>query len=64
MRTLLRLLRERSPSTEVVILTGQGTIEKAVRTVKDGAYDFLTKPCNLDELEAVVPARPSRSVLW
>jgi DNA-binding NtrC family response regulator len=51
---LLRLLREHAPSTEVVILTGQGTIENAVRTLKDGAYDFLTKPCNLDELEAVV----------
>jgi DNA-binding NtrC family response regulator len=51
---LLRLLRERSPSTEVIILTGHGTIENAVRTLKDGAYDFLTKPCNLDELEEVV----------
>jgi DNA-binding NtrC family response regulator len=51
---LLRELRERSPSTEVVILTGHGTIENAVRTLKDGAYDFLTKPCNLDELEAIL----------
>ena len=51
---LLCELRERSPSTEVVILTGHGTIENAVRTLKDGAYDFLTKPCNLDELEAIL----------
>ena len=46
--------RERSPSTEVVVLTAHATVERAVRTLKDGAYDFLTKPCNLDELETVL----------
>jgi two-component system response regulator AtoC len=51
---LLTELRERSPWTEVVILTGHGTIENAVRTLKNGAYDFLTKPCNLDELEVTL----------
>lgn len=61
---LLRQLRDSSPSTEVIILTGHGTITKAVRTLKDGAYDFLTKPCNLDELEAVVrKAFEKRSLL-
>jgi two-component system response regulator AtoC len=51
---LLKELKERSPSTEVIILTGHGTVENAVRTLKEGAYDFLTKPCNLDELETLV----------
>ncbi len=51
---LIKELRDRSPSTEVIVLTGNATIENAVRTLKDGAYDFLTKPCNLDELEAVL----------
>src|SRR3990172_7819463 len=51
---LLHELRERTPSTEVIILTGHGTIENAVHSLKDGAYDFLTKPCNLDELEALI----------
>jgi DNA-binding NtrC family response regulator len=46
-------LRERAPATEVIVLTGHATVENAVRTIKIGAYDFLTKPCNLDELETV-----------
>ena len=51
---LIHELRDRSPSTEVLVLTGHATVENAVRTMKDGAYDFLTKPCNLDELEVVI----------
>ncbi len=50
---LIREFRERCAATEIVVLTGHATVESAVRTLKDGAYDFLTKPCNLDELEAV-----------
>ncbi|UCF66109.1 MAG: sigma-54-dependent Fis family transcriptional regulator, partial [Acidobacteriota bacterium] len=51
---LIRELKERCPATESIVLTGHGTVDSAVRTLKDGAYDFLTKPCNLDELEAVI----------
>ncbi len=52
--SLIREIRERSPSTELIVLTGNATIENAVCTLKNGAYDFLTKPCNLDELETVI----------
>ncbi len=51
---LLHELRDRSPSMEVIVLTGHATVENAVRTLKDGAYDFLTKPCNLDEIETLI----------
>jgi DNA-binding NtrC family response regulator len=51
---LIGELRERTSATEIVVLTGHGTMESAVRTLKGGAYDFLTKPCSLDELEAVI----------
>ena len=51
---LIREFRDRSLAMEVLVLTGHATVENAVRTLKDGAYDFLSKPCNLDELEAVV----------
>jgi len=61
---LIRELRERSTPMELIVLTGHATVESAVRTLKDGAYDFLTKPCNLDELEAVVrKAFEKRSLL-
>jgi DNA-binding NtrC family response regulator len=52
-QALIRQLHERAASMEGSVLTGHATVENAVRTLKDGAYDFLTKPCNLDELEAV-----------
>ena len=50
---LIHELRQHAPTTEIVVLTGHGTVENAVRTLKEGVYDFLTKPCSLDEIEAV-----------
>ncbi|RMF88630.1 MAG: sigma-54-dependent Fis family transcriptional regulator [Nitrospinota bacterium] len=50
----LKRLRELSPLTEVIMLTGHGTIDDAVQSMKLGAYDYLTKPCKLDELESVI----------
>ena len=41
---LLRACKTVSPETEVVIMTAYGTIETAVEAMKDGAYDFITKP--------------------
>jgi DNA-binding NtrC family response regulator len=38
----------------VIILTGHGSIEAAVNAMRDGAYDFLTKPVNLDHLSLLV----------
>jgi DNA-binding NtrC family response regulator len=43
-------LRRLDPAAAVVVLTGYGSIELAVRAVKSGAYDFLTKPVGLDDL--------------
>lgn len=51
---LLQKLKSASPDCEVVMLTGQGTIETAVEAMKRGAHDFLTKPFPLAELELVV----------
>ena len=41
---LLRMLKIASPETEVVMITGYGTIDDAVTAIKEGAYDFIQKP--------------------
>jgi len=41
---LLRATRAISPAVEVIVITGYGSIEEAVEAMKEGAYDFLTKP--------------------
>lgn len=47
-------LKGLSPTTEVIILTGHGTIESAIRATQKGAFHFVTKPFNLDELLSLV----------
>ncbi|MFW6303087.1 MAG: sigma-54-dependent transcriptional regulator [Candidatus Sumerlaeota bacterium] len=52
--TLMRKVREEFPTTEVIILTGHGTVESAVEAMKEGAFHYLIKPVNLDELSQTV----------
>jgi DNA-binding NtrC family response regulator len=51
---LLKNVASSFPTVPVIILTGHGTIETAVQAMHDGAYDFLTKPVNLDRLSLLV----------
>jgi DNA-binding NtrC family response regulator len=51
---VLEQLKLTHPESEVIMLTGQGTIETAVQAMKLGAYDFLTKPFPLNELEVLI----------
>ncbi len=51
---VLERMREHSNIPEIVMFTGHGDIETAVRCIKLGAYDYLTKPVKLDELEMVI----------
>ncbi|GAB4223922.1 MAG: sigma-54 dependent transcriptional regulator [Acidobacteriota bacterium] len=51
---LLHEVRERDLPVEVVIMTGHGNVETAVQAIRDGAYDFLTKPVDLRRLEFAV----------
>ena len=46
----LKALKKEHKWMEIVILTGHGTIDSAVECTKSGAYSFLQKPCELDEL--------------
>jgi DNA-binding NtrC family response regulator len=47
---LLRIARERAPHAAVIMVSGYGTVETAVEALKEGAFDFLSKPINLKEL--------------
>jgi DNA-binding NtrC family response regulator len=51
---LLDRLKSRGLDSEIVMLTGEGTIETAVEAMKKGAREFLTKPIRLKELERLV----------
>src|SRR5262249_51468921 len=44
-------LKERQPEVEMLMLTGHGSLETAILAMKKGAYDYLTKPFHLPELE-------------
>ena len=48
--TLLRYAKEHRPSTEVIMITGYATIETAIEAMKLGAFDYIAKPVDLDEL--------------
>lgn len=52
--SLLVRFRENLPDVEVVMITGYGTIESAIEAMKMGAYDYITKPFQLEHLELVV----------
>ncbi len=51
---VLRRVTSETPGIPVIVLTGHGTVESAVDAMRAGAYDFLTKPLNLDRLSLLV----------
>lgn len=51
---VLREVTTKMPGIPVIVLTGHGSIDAAVKAMQDGAYDFLTKPLNLEQLEVIV----------
>jgi DNA-binding NtrC family response regulator len=51
---LLQHVRDEYPETEFVMLTGHGTVETAVEAMKLGAFDYLMKPVNLEELGMLI----------
>ncbi|HNI67378.1 MAG TPA: response regulator, partial [Nitrospira sp.] len=52
--TLLKVCKERSPTTEVILITAHGSVDTAVGAIKLGAYDYITKPFQMDELLLIV----------
>ena len=60
---LLSWLRERAPEIDVIVMTAHQDMESALRAMKGGAYDYLVKPLDLDQIELVL-ARCVRDRGW
>ena len=51
---VVKKMKELNPELDIVVMTAYGNIEDAVEIMKAGAYDYLTKPVDLDELESLI----------
>ena len=51
---LLRYIKEVSPDTLVILMTAFGTIESAIEAMREGAFDYITKPFSIDALEVIL----------
>ena len=61
----LKKIKQMDLTTEILLLTGHGSIEAAVEALRLGAYDFLTKPCDIDQLvEKIEGAWEKRDAAW
>ncbi len=50
----MRRIKERRPEAIVIVVTGYGTVQTAVQAMKNGAYDYVTKPFSVDELKMLL----------
>src|SRR5829696_8391687 len=51
---VLEQIKQVSPDTEVVIMTGHASIETAIDAVRLGAFDYITKPCKMAQIETIL----------
>jgi len=52
---LFARMREKGIDSEIIFITGKGTVDDAVEAMRRGAYDYLTKPLDLERLRALIP---------
>jgi DNA-binding response OmpR family regulator len=57
---VLRRIKGIAPQVEVIMLTGHSTLDTAMRGLELGAYDYLTKPCGINELRLKIKAAHER----
>jgi DNA-binding NtrC family response regulator len=60
---VLAAIRDRHPSTDVIMLTGHGSIDTAISAIRAGAFDYIAKPCPLDEIEVRIGRALERQAL-
>jgi len=60
----LKRIRKENPEVQIIMLSGQGTIDKAINAMKEGAIDFLEKPADIEKLlEKIENARQKKTLL-
>jgi DNA-binding NtrC family response regulator len=60
----LKRIRKENPELQIIMLTGRGSVDKAVEAMKEGAIDFLEKPADIEKLlEKIEMARQKKSLL-
>jgi len=59
----LRAITANAPTTEVIMLTGHGSIDTAIESIRIGAFDYVVKPCPLDELDIRIQRALERRAL-
>ncbi|HEU0053810.1 MAG TPA: response regulator, partial [Longimicrobium sp.] len=52
---LFKKMRDAGISAEIIIITGSASVDSAVSAMREGAYDYLEKPLNVDRLKALLP---------
>jgi DNA-binding NtrC family response regulator len=59
----LKVIRESHPASEVIMLTGHASIDTAIESIRVGAFDYVVKPCPLDELDIRIQRAVERQSL-
>lgn len=59
----LRILKEKDPKLQVILLTGHATVEKGVEAMKSGAMDLLEKPANIETLTQKIKEASAQRML-
>jgi len=60
---VLKAINATAPATEVIMLTGHGSIDTAIESIRIGAFDYVVKPCPLDELDIRIQRALERRAL-
>ncbi len=61
---ILKAAKKKCPETEVIVITGYGTVENAVSAMQNGATTFLLKPVNIEQLRTVVDSAVQKQSLF
>ena len=61
---LLNEFKNLKPNIPIIIISGHGTVDMAVKAIKSGAYDFLEKPFNSDKLIILAKRAIENSILY